>query len=63
MNLMKRNNDKQNLSIHMVSHDLPTVRTYEKEVMWLHQGKVLHGSVSELLSPQKIEEILDLEMH
>jgi hypothetical protein len=32
-------------------------------VTWLHQGKVLQGSVSELLTPEKIEEILNLETH
>ncbi len=63
MDLLKRIHEQQKLTILMASHDLLIVRTYVQEVMWLHQGKVLHGSVNELLSPQKIEEILDLEMH
>jgi ABC-type hemin transport system ATPase subunit len=47
----------------MASHDLPLVRAYVQRVIWLHAGRVLQGTVQELLSPEKIEEILNLEMH
>jgi ABC-type Mn2+/Zn2+ transport system ATPase subunit len=63
MDLLRRIHQQQQLTILLASHDLPVVRAYAQEAMWLHQGKVLHGSASELLSPQKIEEILELEMH
>jgi ABC-type Mn2+/Zn2+ transport system ATPase subunit len=61
MEVLRELHDQQQLTILMVSHDLNTVRQYAQEVVWLHQGKVLHGPVSELLSREKIEEILDLE--
>jgi ABC-type Mn2+/Zn2+ transport system ATPase subunit len=48
-------------TILMVSHDLTSVRKYAESVIWLHEGNVLHGPVSELLSRDKIEEIMDLE--
>jgi ABC-type Mn2+/Zn2+ transport system ATPase subunit len=50
------------VTILMTSHNLPHVRQYARRVIWLHEGKVLHGPVHELLSRQKIEEILSLEI-
>ena len=63
MDVLKGIHEQQHLTILMASHDLPIVRTYVQRVIWLHQGSVLQGSVSELLTAEKIEEILDLEMH
>lgn len=63
MELLLRIHTQQQLTILMASHDLPMVRTYVERVIWLHQGNVLQGSVAELLTAEKIEEILGLEMH
>lgn len=63
MEVLQRVHTEQRLTILMASHDLPMVRSFVQEVIWLHQGKVLHGPVTELLTAQKIEEILDLEMN
>jgi ABC-type Mn2+/Zn2+ transport system ATPase subunit len=63
MEVLLRIHQQQRLTILMASHDLPVVRTYVQDVIWLHQGRVLQGPVSEMLAPQKIEEILDLETH
>jgi ABC-type Mn2+/Zn2+ transport system ATPase subunit len=50
------------LAILMVNHDLTAVRKTVEQVLWLHQGKVLFGPVAELLSREKIEEIMELEL-
>ena len=63
MEVLQRIHEAQHLTILMASHDLPMVRNYVKHVVWLHQGRILQGPVAELLTPQKVEEILDLEMH
>jgi ABC-type Mn2+/Zn2+ transport system ATPase subunit len=63
MDVLRRIHEQQQLTVLMASHDLPIVRTYVQHVIWLHHGKVLQGPVGELLSAEKIEEILDLEMH
>jgi len=63
MDLLRELHTQQHQTILMVSHDLQTVRQYAQEVIWLHEGKVLHGPVHELLSREKIEEIMDLEFH
>jgi ABC-type Mn2+/Zn2+ transport system ATPase subunit len=63
MDVLRRIHEQQQLTILMASHDLPVVRAHVQHVIWLHHGNVLQGPVGELLTPQKIEEILDLEMH
>jgi ABC-type Mn2+/Zn2+ transport system ATPase subunit len=61
MELLRELHSSHGLTILMVSHDLTTVRQYAQDAIWLHQGQVLHGPVRELLSREKIEEVLDLE--
>jgi len=63
MELLLRVHAQHRLTILMVNHDLATVRKTAREVIWLHQGKVLHGAVADLLSREKIEEIMELELH
>jgi ABC-type Mn2+/Zn2+ transport system ATPase subunit len=63
MEVLRRIHEQQKLTILMASHDLPVVRTAVQEILWLHQGQILQGPVGELLSPEKIEAILHLEMH
>ena len=48
--------------VHAGSHDLTSARQYVQQVIWLHQGQILRGSVAELLSGEKIAEILGLEL-
>jgi ABC-type Mn2+/Zn2+ transport system ATPase subunit len=62
MELLEKIHEAQRQTIVMVSHDLTTVREHAKEVIWLHEGRVLHGTVSELLKLDRIEELLDLEL-
>lgn len=63
MDLLRRIHAEQRLTILMASHDLHVMRAYAQEVMWLHEGKVLQGPVADLLTPKRIEQILDLDMH
>jgi ABC-type Mn2+/Zn2+ transport system ATPase subunit len=63
LNTLQQLNSERELTILMVSHDLMLVRRYVPEVIWLHQGKVLHGPVKELLSRERIEEFMELEFN
>jgi ABC-type Mn2+/Zn2+ transport system ATPase subunit len=63
MELLRRIHEQQQLTILMASHDLPIVRSHVQRVIWLHLGHVLQGPVNELLTPEKIEEILNLQMN
>ena len=63
MEVLQRIHRQQQLTILMASHDLPMVRAYAQQVLWLHQGRILEGTAAELLTPEKIEEILELQSH
>ena len=63
MDVLRRIHQEQRLTILMASHDLPVVRSYVQDVIWLHQGVVVQGPVGELLTPEKIEHLLSVEVH
>lgn len=43
-----------------VTHDFALVRKHAQQVIWLHQGKVLHGTADELLTPERMAEIFEI---
>ena len=53
---------EQKLTILLVTHDLPLVRKHAQQVIWLHQGKVLQGTTTELLSRERMAEIFEMEV-
>lgn len=53
---------QKKMTILMVNHDLTAVSKYAQSAIWLHRGNILQGAVNELLSREKIEEILDLQL-
>jgi ABC-type Mn2+/Zn2+ transport system ATPase subunit len=62
MDVLARLNREQNQTILWVSHDLPTVREYAQQVIWLHHGRLLQGPVQELTTPAKTAELLGLSL-
>ena len=60
--LLLRLHREKKLTLLMVNHDLATVRGTVEQVIWLHQGKTLFGPVAQLLSREKLEEIMELEL-
>ena len=54
--------EERKLTILLVTHDLPLVRKHAEQVIWLHEGKILHGTVSELLTPARMAEIFEIEI-
>jgi ABC-type Mn2+/Zn2+ transport system ATPase subunit len=54
---------ERKLTTILVSHDLTLVRKHAQQVIWLHQGKVLQGSVDELLTRERMAEIFELELN
>jgi ABC-type Mn2+/Zn2+ transport system ATPase subunit len=53
---------ERRLTILLVTHDLPLVRRHAQQVVWLHQGSILHGAAAELLSRERLAEILEMEI-
>lgn len=62
LEFISRIHEEQNLTILLVTHDLPLVRKHAKQVIWLHQGRILVGTVAELLSSERMAEIFDMEI-
>jgi ABC-type Mn2+/Zn2+ transport system ATPase subunit len=53
---------ERKLTILLVTHDLPLVRKHAQQIIWLHQGQVLHGTVAELFTPERMAEIFEMEV-
>ena len=60
MEFIARIHRDRRLTVLLVTHDLPVVRKYAQHVIWLHQGKVWEGTPAQLLSPEKIAQIIEL---
>jgi ABC-type Mn2+/Zn2+ transport system ATPase subunit len=53
---------ERKLTILLVTHDLQLVRKHAQQIIWLHQGQILHGTVAELFMPQRMAEIFEMEV-
>jgi len=62
LEFISRIHEEQKLTILLVTHDLPLVRKHAQQIVWLHQGRVLTGAAAELLSPERMAEILEMEI-
>ena len=54
--------EERKLTVLLVTHDLPIVRHHAQHVIWLHEGKVLHGTVAEIFTPERLAEIFEMEV-
>jgi ABC-type Mn2+/Zn2+ transport system ATPase subunit len=52
-------NGEKKLTVLLVTHDFSAVRHHAGYVIWLHEGKLLHGTPSALLSTDRMVEILE----
>lgn len=53
---------EKEITVLLVTHDLPIVREHAQHVVWLHQGKVLYGPVAEMLMPERLASIFEMEV-
>ena len=53
---------ERQLTTLLVTHDLALVRKHAQYVIWLHGGKALYGTTKELLSPEHMREIFEMEI-
>jgi len=54
--------EERKLTILLVTHDLPLVRKHAQQVIWLHQGRIQHGTVAELFTHERMAEIFEMEV-
>jgi ABC-type Mn2+/Zn2+ transport system ATPase subunit len=53
---------ERNLTVLLVTHDLPLVKKHAQQIIWLHNGAVLHGTVAELFTPERMAAIFEMEV-
>lgn len=53
---------ERNMTVIMVTHDLPLVRRHVRDAIWVHAGMVIQGPVEKLLAPKQVGEILGIEL-
>jgi len=51
---------ERKITVLLVTHDFGMVRRHAQQVIWLHEGKVLYGTADEMLTPQRMAEILEM---
>lgn len=54
--------EERKLTVLLVTHDLPLVKKHAQQIVWLHNGEVLHGTVPELFTPERMSEIFEMEI-
>ena len=54
--------EERKLTVLLVTHDLPIVRHHAQHVVWLHEGRVRHGTVAEIFTPERLAEIFEMEV-
>ena len=54
--------EERKLTVLLVTHDLTIVRKHAQHVVWLHDGKVLHGTVAEIFTPERLADIFEMEV-
>jgi ABC-type Mn2+/Zn2+ transport system ATPase subunit len=54
--------EERKLTVLLVTHDLPIVRKHAQRVIWLHEGKVLHGTVAEIFTPERLADVFEMEV-
>lgn len=62
LELLEALNTREGMTILMVNHDLRAVRKYTREIAWIRDGRMLRGAAAELLAPERIEELLNLQI-
>ncbi len=53
---------EKKITILLVTHDFTVVRRHAEQVIWLHEGRVLHGPTDELLTRERMAEMFKMEI-
>ena len=59
MEFISRVREERRLTVLLVTHDFAAVRRHAESVIWLHEGRVFHGTAQELLTPEHMAEMFE----
>jgi len=59
MEFISRVREERRLTVLLVTHDFGAVRRHAERVIWLHEGRVFHGTAQELLTPEHMAEMFE----
>lgn len=62
LEFISRIHREKEITVLLVTHDLPIVRRHAQQVIWLHQGRALNGPVAEMLMPERLMSIFEMEV-
>jgi ABC-type Mn2+/Zn2+ transport system ATPase subunit len=62
LEFISRIHREKEITVLLVTHDLPIVRNHAQQVIWLHQGRALYGPVAEMLMPDRLMSIFEMEV-
>ena len=51
---------ERKITVLLVTHDFAAVRQHAEQVIWLHEGKVFHGTAHELLTAERMAEMFEM---
>jgi ABC-type Mn2+/Zn2+ transport system ATPase subunit len=51
---------ERKIAVLLVTHDFAMVRCHAQQVIWLHEGRYFHGPTEEMLTPQRMADILGM---
>jgi ABC-type Mn2+/Zn2+ transport system ATPase subunit len=60
LEFISRTREERHITVLLVTHDFSVIRRHARQVIWLHQGEVIQGSPDELLSSQRMAQILEI---
>ena len=60
LEFISRTREERQITVLLVTHDFAAVRRHARQVLWLHQGTVLHGAADELLASERMAEMFEM---
>ncbi len=62
MEFISQISKEKRIAVLLVTHDFAAVRHHADQVIWIHEGNILHGAAHELLKGERMAEIFGMEV-
>jgi len=58
MDFLSQVHDERKITVLLVTHDFEAVRRYAEQVIWIHEGKVIQGRAQDLMTLERMADLL-----